>query len=243
MKPWIKILVPIGLFAAAAAINTIVITQQLAEQPYVIVRRQIVAGERFDPSALDLVSLPGDPERLRGTLIPGEDRDVILGMVSRRDLHPGDPVFWRDLKKPSTTVELSPDELMLPVDLNGVPVETSLLFPGCRLDFCVAPAPADVRRAPHGPADAEGAEPEGYQLIGPFRVLTVGRDATRAAAGAASLTLAFDNEARPGSRGNERLISVAVRVQADGKYDRSARRLLEALAARRITAIVLRAGG
>ena len=71
MKPWIKVLVPIGLFAAAAAINTIVITQQLAEQPYVIVRRQIVAGERFDPSALDLVSLPGDPERLRGTLIPG----------------------------------------------------------------------------------------------------------------------------------------------------------------------------
>ncbi len=66
MKPWIKVLVPIGLFAAAAAINTIVITQQLAEQPYVIVRRQIVAGERFDPSASTWCHSPATPSGYGG---------------------------------------------------------------------------------------------------------------------------------------------------------------------------------
>ena len=90
---------------------------------------------------------------------------------------------------------------MLPVDLNGVPVETSLLFPGCRLDFCVAPAPADVRRAPRRPGGRRGGGAGGLSAHRPVPRpdRRQGRDPRRGRQ--ASLTLAFDNEARPGSKG------------------------------------------
>jgi hypothetical protein len=243
MKPWVKVTVPLGLFVCAGALNQYVVRQQLASDPYVVVQRQIRPGEKFDSSALDSVHIPGDRERLRATLVPGDERDVILGMEARRELHPGDPVFWRDIKKPGVAVELGPDEFMLPVDLGTLPVETGLLFPGMRVDFCVAPVAVESRIAPQRPAGVGADSADDYHFVGPFRVLTVGRDATRAAAGAAaSLSLTFDTDGRSGSRGNERMISVAIKVQADGKYDQASRRLLEALAGKRITAIILRPG-
>jgi hypothetical protein len=69
-------------------------------------------------------------------------------------------------------------------------------------------------------------------LIGPFRILSVGR---RFAQG-----VERESDRRGGGRGDERIVSVAVKIQADGNYDRDSNRLLEAHARRKIMAVALR---
>jgi hypothetical protein len=231
MNPMLKLAAPAALGLLASFINWTIIKGQISPHAFVVVRQQVGVGEKIEGSALASLEVPGDPERLRKTLIPYEDRDVIIGTQSGRKLHPNDLVLWQDVKRPDAGIEAGPDELILPIDLSGVTVETDLLYPGHFVDFWISPPKPDGRPAAHDAA--AGAARSEYELVGPFRILSVGSDSDQAA-------LRGGAERRDRPRGNDRVISVAVKVQPNSSYDAASRRLLDAHAQKRIMAIVLR---
>jgi hypothetical protein len=232
MNPMLKLAAPAVLGALAGFLNWTIVRSQMAPHAFVVVRQQVKVGEKIEAVALARLEVPGDPERSRKTLIPYEDRDVIIGTRSQRELHPNDLVLWQDVQRPNAEIVAEPDELILPIDLSGVTVETGLLFPGHLVEFWIAPPKPDGS-PPAREATAAGSAPLDYQLIGPFRILSVGMDSDQFAAQQSA-------ERRERSRGNDRVISVAVKLQADGHYDAQSRRLLEAHAQKRVMAIVLR---
>ena len=146
VKTLVKFAIPIGIGVLAAAFNYLAVTSQTAKHSYVVSTRKVEIGEALAASGLDLIELPGDPARYRATLIPGEERGVIVGTRAQRVLYPGDPVFWRDIKPARPWSLGGPDDHVLPIDLTGLAVETSLLSPGDRIDFLVAPTGEEAIR-------------------------------------------------------------------------------------------------
>jgi hypothetical protein len=245
MNPLVRLVAPLTLGVVAAIINWIVVEGRTSATPYVRIRQEVRAGETIERGALGRVDLPGDPGDLRATLIPYGDADVVIGTRAQRDLFPGDLLLWQDATRPDAAIPAEADERILPIDLGGVAVETSLLYPGSQLDFWIAPPPSFATATAGAAATGDEMElqvavdPEkaDYRLIGPFRILSVGNRFVQGPTG--------DDRRQSGSRGNERVISVAVKVQPDGRYDASSQQLLDAHAQKRIMAIALRprAGG
>jgi hypothetical protein len=238
MNPLVRLVAPLTFGIVAAAINWMVVQSRTTAYPYVRVRQEVRAGEPIEKGALARVDLPGDPGAVRSTLVPFSDADVVIGTRAQRDLFPGDLLLWQDATRPDAAIPAEADERILPVDLSGVAVETSLLYPGSLLDFWIAPLQGD---AP-APAPSTGGDkvelqvavdPEAgdYRLIGPFRILSVGSRFVQGPTG---------DDHGQGGRGNERVITVAVQVQPDGRYDANSRQLLDAHAQKRIMAIALR---
>ncbi len=235
----VRLLFRLGLPAAcavlAAFINFGAVRSSVKTTSCTVITRRVGPGEPLDLSLLGQMAIPGDSIHLKATFVPSEEREVILGTVAQRELHPGDLLMWRDVKRPTVGIEAAPDEFVLPIDLTGVAVETSMLFAGDIVSFWIAPPSINPRRA----LPATGIDPD-YQMIGPFRVLSVGSDTSRNPEVVGSQG---SRGGGPHGRGNERVISVAVKLSPDGRFDVPSRRLLEAHATKRLMAVVLRPGG
>ncbi|MGE3819306.1 MAG: hypothetical protein AB7I30_07710 [Isosphaeraceae bacterium] len=234
-----RLLIPVGLGLFASFMNWRIVTSQVAPSAFVAIRAQVDSGEPIEESALCRLMVPGDPARARKTLIPWEDRALLIGRVAGRDFKPGDVVFHRDLVRERAALAAGPGELALPFNLEGLAIETGLLFPGEMVDFLVTRTRESERptgvKPPVGD-DAERSLASRYELIGPFKLLAVGKSLT--------IEPTEKEESKRGSRGDERVITVAARLvhDADGHeaLDRLALRLKTAEREKRLVSILLR---
>ncbi|HZN33503.1 MAG TPA: hypothetical protein VFB80_06770 [Pirellulaceae bacterium] len=186
----------IALFAAAAlgiagaALNLAYLTgkaQQAEKVSYIGIRKGAIIrrGDRFSEDHLVPIDIPkshvGNLERVA---IRYADRGTVVGMSAVKD-YEGDELLLRgDLDTPPATLELKSTEraMWIPVDTRTfVP---SLVNPGDLVSFLVgdAPTPAMPSEAPGNAEDGDTTQPPlpavplsgRGELIGPFRVLSVG---------------------------------------------------------------------
>lgn len=244
MNPLMRLLIPLVLGFGAAAVNWMVIENRTASRPFVSIKEGVRAGEIIESAMLGRVDLPGDPGLLGKSLIPFSERDLVVGTLAQRDLFPGDFLLWQDSKRPGSFIATEEGERILPVDIGGLAVETSLLYPGSLIDFWIAPAAnggfgilaaggVENTKQDGNRQRADDSNKSRYQLIGPFRILSVGSEFNQPLAG-------VERKRTAGTRGNERVISVAVKVLPDNTYDDASRQLLDAHAQKRLMAIALR---
>src|SRR5262249_23074717 len=134
-----------------------------------------------------------------------------------RDLKKGDMILWQDSTRPGWELSALPGEKALPISLDGLSSVPKLIRVGDQIGFLVSKEQQVVK------ADAKSAEsrrPSELDLdyIGPFRVLSVGERISR------------DNSDKNLSsrNGDERVITVAVKMGADGQIDARTRKLITA---------------
>jgi len=235
MTPLLRLVIPLALGLSAAVINGMVVETRTASHPFVRIGREVKAGELIEGAALEQINLPGDVGDLRKSLVVYGDREVLIGTRAQRDLFPGDVLFWQDAARPDAAIPANDGEQILPVDLSGVAVETSLLFPGTFIDFWISLPPVTgamtVSNQKAQAGSTTGGERGKFQRIGPFRLLSVGSRFGQPSS-------AEEND-RHVPRGNERVISVAVKVRPDGQYEDASQQLLDAQAQKQIMAIAL----
>lgn len=210
MNAWLKFLVPIGLGLAAAALNLAVVSQSKPETwRGVRVTRDLAVGDVFGSTDLEPAELAGDPGSLSKTAIPWPSMGILLARPVTRALRSGDLVLWRDAVPEPEKLSAEPGEKALMIALEGIAAQPNLLRIGDNVGFLVGD---DDEPSPAGEGDAE-AEAD-YAYLGPFTLLSVGERLSRDA----------------GSGGGDpRVISVAVRVDNEGRLDDQARRLVLAI--------------
>ncbi len=138
----------------------------------------IAPGEKFTEDRLTSVPVPqssvGDLSRFA---VLYSDRKAILDLPAARRYTGGELLLQQDLKTPPPVLALKNENeraIWIPVDTRTfVP---SLVNPGDMVSFLVASGPT-----PAAPSDTEEASatepvspPSGSELIGPFRVLSLG---------------------------------------------------------------------
>jgi hypothetical protein len=187
-----KIALPIaaGLALAGAALNWFYLTtkaQQLEKIELLCVASGVTIrpGDRFTEEKLAPLAIPKNNvgENLRKEAILYADRGTVIGMAAVR-LHPEREILLRqDLKTPPPTLALNKDKevaIWIPVDTRTfVP---SLVSAGDLVSFLVGgvPTPAARPEADGGGEENGGALPSmpaipgNAELIGPFKVLSLG---------------------------------------------------------------------
>jgi hypothetical protein len=186
-----KIALPIaaGLALAGAALNWIYLTtkaQQLEKIEFLCVASGVTIrpGDRFSEDKLAPLAIPKNniSENLRKEAILYADRETVIGMAAVR-VHPEREILLRqDLKTPPPSLALNKDKevaIFIPVDTRTfIP---SLVSAGDLVSFMVGGVPT-----PAAPTDPDGpgsendsalplpAAPTSAELIGPFKVLSLG---------------------------------------------------------------------
>src|SRR5262245_30717352 len=179
----------------------------------------IQAGDRFSEDKLVPVAIPqanfDQDARLKDFGVRWTDRQTVVGMPAVRLYTGGELLLRQDLRTPPATLNLKSTEraMWIPVDTRTfVP---SLVNPGDLVSFLVgdAPTPAMPSEAPGNVEDGDTTQPafptvplnSKGELIGPFRVLSVGNRLGRTdvlkAAGVPQL--------------QENVITISVTVQGD----------------------------
>ena len=190
-----KIALPIaaGLALAGAALNWIYLTnkaQQLDKIEFLCVAPGVTIrpGDRFTEDKLAPLAIPKNNvvnragENLRKEAILYADRKTVEGMAAVRPYAENEIILRQDLKTPPLTLALKQDKevaIWIPVDTRTfVP---SLVSAGDLVSFMVGGVPT-----PAAPADAYGggeengatipmpSRPGNAELIGPFKVLSLG---------------------------------------------------------------------
>jgi hypothetical protein len=187
-----KIALPIaaGLALAGAALNWFYLqtkAEQLEKIEFLCVApgATIRPGDRFTDDKLAPLAIPKNNvgETLAKEAILYKDRQAVIGMPAVR-LHPEREIILRqDLKTPPPALGLAKENeraIWIPVDTRTfVP---SLVNPGDLVSFLVSgvPTPAVPRDSSEGNGDEFGGPqpppvvPGNAELIGPFRVLSLG---------------------------------------------------------------------
>jgi hypothetical protein len=226
-----KFLLPALLGGLAAFLNWSAVNSQLNPPRTELTRvlRSMKVGETFQDADLQSIIFVGDVGSLKSSAIPFEEKSVLSGRVVPRDLAKGDLVLWRDATPPPSVLKVEPGEKILPVSLAGVNVEPKLLGVGLQIGFLIsgptqAVVPGGARRAATPAADDT-------LYVGPFRLLSIGS------------RLSADEIPR-GGQGDERLVTVAIRLDSAGRPAGPAQQLVHAIdrgqnQGRRIVAIVL----
>lgn len=214
MSTFVKLLLPLGLGIAAAGLNFAAYYFREAPKSYVALKAPIAEGKPL-PADFAQVSLTG--RNLSEAFVPWEKRDTLAGRPASRDLAKGDLVLWRDVYPPAPKLKLKPQELALHISLEGLTYEPSLLVVDNEVGFIVDMPGAEANDG--ATADGEKTK-DRLELVGPFRILSVGARLQSQAAG--------DGAAR-GAVGKN--ITVAIRRLDDQQLSDEARRLVEAKAA------------
>ena len=186
-----KIALPIaaGLALAGAALNWIYLTnkaQQLEKIEFLCVAPGVTIrpGDRFTEDKLAPLAIPKNNvgENLRKEAILFADRGTVIGMAAVR-VHPEREILLRqDLKTPPLTLALNKDKevaIWIPVDTRTfVP---SLVSAGDLVSFMVGGVPtpalppeADGGGEENGATSPMPSRPGNAELIGPFKVLSLG---------------------------------------------------------------------
>jgi hypothetical protein len=185
---------------------------------------RINAGDKFDESHFMPVPIPQEAVgNLDKVAYLWSVRGTLEGMRATKSYVPGEIILQQDMRTlPPTSVQelLGEDEVEI-----GIPVDTrsfvpSLVNPGDLVSFIVptgAVAPVPVP-AGDGTIPPPAASPAGTEIIGPYRVVSMGN------------RLASPEVMRAGgvSASQENIMGVAVKF-SDGKFEEKGRRLSEVL--------------
>ncbi len=92
-----KLTLALTLGMVAAALNWIYVSSQTQPATYVAVTAMVERGSEITQDDLAALPVPGDPARLRKSLIPYDNRSMLFGRKATRDYEVGDLVFAGDL--------------------------------------------------------------------------------------------------------------------------------------------------
>ena len=112
-----KLSLAVGLAFAAAALNAVWLTAEKRPPTFVAASADLPAGEVISDAMLMAVPVPGDPDKLRQSLIPYANRTILLGRPASRIYMRGDVFFQRDIQAP---LELAQFEVLGPFRLISV---------------------------------------------------------------------------------------------------------------------------
>jgi len=221
MKLLMNILIPLALAFVAGVLNFSVLSRTTAKHSYIEVTGSLKPGETFKIPLLKQVQVaaivPG--------AIPWEERNVLATLRAPRAIEAGDWVMRSDIvPMDESGIQLLSKEVALNVSLEGIVLEPKLLKIGQPIGFVIRKG-----EVPANPAEARKEDPNNYQIVGPFRLVTLGEFASQE----------IDKEEDESSPRPPKTISVAV-PSVDGKtLDSESQLLSQAIEQTRITAIVL----
>ena len=112
-----KLSIAVGLALAAALLNVMWLNAERQPPVFVAASADLPAGQEITDAMLAAVPVPGDPERLRASLIPYANRAILFGLKTSRDYIRGDMFFQRDIQAP---LELAQFEVLGPFRLISV---------------------------------------------------------------------------------------------------------------------------
>lgn len=112
-----KLVLAVVLALAAAALNAVWLSAEKHPPSFVAAGTDLPAGQVITDAMLAPVPIPGDPEKLRATLIPYGARATLLGLKTARTYIRGDMFFQSDIKAP---LQLAEYEVLGPFKLISV---------------------------------------------------------------------------------------------------------------------------
>jgi Flp pilus assembly protein CpaB len=230
-----------ALGVAGAALNWYYLhtkSQQLEKIEFLCIApgETVRSGERFTDDKLAPLAIPKNNvtdskgKVLREDAILYSDRAAVIGMTAVRNFEQNEIILRQDLKAPPPTLALTkPNEraIFIPVDTRTF--VAPLVVPGDTVTFVVGggafqPTPAapaeNGEAAPDENLPAAGPPPSA-ELIGPFRVLSLGN----------RLGSAEVLKASGVPQMQENVMAVAVEVDAKGELQQNAAKLWKMLQA------------
>jgi hypothetical protein len=84
---------------AAAGLNALALMSSVGEKGYVSLTAAVSRGEPVSEDLLAKVAVRGDPATVGRSLVPWEDRGLVLQMRAPRDYSTGDVILQRDLRE------------------------------------------------------------------------------------------------------------------------------------------------
>jgi hypothetical protein len=201
------------LGGGAALCNYWLVYVYTSPEEFICIIEDIAPGEVI-LNKVQTQTLGGNVKSLLKVAVSGKDYESLLaGRRAARQLKKGDLLLWQDVIQPT---ELQPGlgEDGLSLSLDGVAVIPQLLLVGQRITFVVNPPVRNDDLLSGRDSRTHSPEPE---LVGPFRLLSVGPRLNRTA----------DDSDRSDPAG--RNITIAIPEAADGALDSSTRRLLLAI--------------
>ena len=255
MKNWIGLLIAISLGIVACLLNWKYLdgkSQEIEMVSFLALGDDIrlKPGDQFLEDHFVRVDIPRKHVgTLPDTAVLFADRQTVVSMKALKAYRGGEIVLRQELKTPPVEMKLQQNELAIWVPVNSATFVPELVQPGDMVSF-VVPNPAAVfsdinarenNRDPEGPQFSDvppediapaTLEPGKSELVGPFRVLSLGD----------RLGSHEVNVASKGSRTRENVMGIAVKKRGDG-VDPKAEKLLRwtAQANFRQAAVVLHA--
>jgi hypothetical protein len=226
---WMKIGLPVGLGIVAACINWAAVQSDLAAEDYIVVSKDLKAGDLFTPDVLQKLTIRRNEGSLKDTAIPYSDIAMLYNSPCGRNLKKGDLVFLRDAPMSRRDVFLKKDERAYQIDLENIKYEAGLLIVGNQIGFVI---PLDrygkVFVPPTYGALKSDMTDSSYHIDGPFRIVSVGMRVN-----------AYGDAADGHQPAGSRIISIAVKPSPDGKLDETTSRVIEARQKNAIQGIIL----
>ena len=222
MKIVLNLLLPLGLAFIAGVMNFAVLSRTTAMQSYIEVTANLKPGDTYKIPLLKQVKVAA---KVPGA-IPWEERNVLATLRAPRPFEAGDWVMHSDIvPQDDVGIQLNKDEVALNVSLEGIVIEPKLLKIGQPIGFVIRQS--DDPSADSATSTRRNDKAE-YQIVGPFRVVTLGAIAVE------EVDPEEEDQLRP-----PKTISVAVSGSDGNKLDAEAQLLSQAIEQTRITAIVL----
>jgi hypothetical protein len=219
MNPMLKLVLPIGLGLLAGGLNWFAVKKGPPPRAMAVATAEIKAGDVFKESHFGKLMVPGElTDNLPKTAVPYEHLETLYGRESTRDVKKGDMILWQDSTRPGWELSAMPDEKALPISLEGLSSVPKLIRVGDQIGFLVSKEQPVVKGADAKSLDRRPPDELNLDYIGPFRVLSVGERISR------------DNSDKTMSprNGDERVITVAVKMGTDGQIDARTRKLISA---------------
>ncbi len=112
-----KLSLAVVLALVAAGLNAMWLSAEKRPPTFVAAKSDLTAGKEITDAVLVAVPVPGDPDKLKASLIPYANRAILLGLKASRNYTRGDMFFQRDIQAP---LELAKFEVLGPFRLISV---------------------------------------------------------------------------------------------------------------------------
>jgi|688.fasta_scaffold20826_9 hypothetical protein len=219
-----RLLVPAIIGILAAFTHYTYLSSKVRLSEYIVVKKPVRIGEEIRPDAIETIQLPGDQTRLSKAFVPYSEKHNVIMAIAQRDLYPEDVLFWQDTwRDRDDSRGLRAGEMLVPIELNGIVVETKMLMPGKQIWFQISSEPKDEQSR-----KIQGK----LSMMGPYRIVAVGAQKEKQVHGE------DEKEADSRLRGSERTITIPLKFQTDGNPDEKSSQIMIADKEKRIVRIV-----
>lgn len=219
-----RLVIPFMIGILATFSHYTYLSSKVRLSEYIVVKKPIRIGEEIKPDAIETIRLPGDKTRLSKVFVPYSEKHNVLMAIAQRDLYPEDVLFWQDTwRDRDDSRGLQNGEMLVPIELNGIVVETKLLMPGKQIWFQITSLTKDE------PGDKT---PGKLSMMGPYRIVAVGAQKEKQVHGE------DEKETESRLRGSERTITIPLKFLIDGNPDEKSAQVMIADKEKRIVRIV-----